>query len=174
MLNIIHASSAAGWSSGFLLESTENIYRQNQTQKDAFFKAFLNAAHHHPACRCTAQTSDEANDVLGVFLSPRWPATSCTLSGKVFEDWVMEKPTGAHQQRNTGHGLTPLDQCQQENKTRSTTGRERRRGTWRAPVVSRSTSRLIQCESVIVTTTTTTTMIDGVLGHFIRNRTYSW
>lgn len=58
----------------------------------------------------------------------------------------------------------PLDQHPQEK--RGSTGVTEKK--WRAPVVSRSTSQLIQCESVMMT------MMDGVLGRFIRNRTYKW
>lgn len=107
--------------------------------------------------------------VRRLFLSLRWPSTPffCTLSSKVFEGWVMgekkkkKESNGAHQQKkkNIGYGLVPLDRRQQETKEEEEpqVGSDKEEKWW-APVVSRSTSRLKQCELV------TMIISDGVLG----------
>lgn len=145
-----------------------------QTQCDAHFKVvFLKKKENwssSSSCRFTAQTSDETCDTLGVFFFPCGdlrPLFFCTLSSKVFEGWVMgekkkkKESNGAHQQKkkNIGYGLVPLDRCQQETKEEEEpqVGSDKEEKWW-APVVSRSTSRLKQCELV------TMIISDGVLG----------
>lgn len=74
----------------------------------------------------------------------------------------MERPGGARRRRNIGYGLTPSWKQPQA-------GSERRRGERRAPVVSRSTSQLTECESV-----TRMRTMGGVLGreHTADRRSY--
>lgn len=124
-------------SSGFLLESTENNYLQKQTETLTFSWTLIIIIIIIFLLPADVEQSNQTRraEISGVFSSPspRWHGASRTLSSKVFEGRV-------DQRRNTGCGPTPPPA--RKRKRRKNHG-ERRGGEWRAPVVSRSTSRLI-------------------------------
>lgn len=81
----------AGRSSGLLLERAENNCHTDAAH------IFLNTDHHHyPACRCTAQTSDETSEMLGIFSFPRGDLVPLALwAAKSLKAEWWKKPEGA-------------------------------------------------------------------------------